>query len=651
MISHQEYVSLVHELNRYAYEYYTLDAPTVSDSEYDSKYRLIEAFEEANPLLVNVESPTSRVGGRPLEAFSQFEHPTKLSSLGNVFDAEELVLFIDRVYKGLVNEKKVEFTVEPKIDGLAVALYYKKGLLKVGATRGDGFRGENVTQNLKTIRSIPHTLKEPLTLEIRGEVYMPRSVFNQLEGQFANPRNAAAGSLRQLNSAVTAQRNLSFFAYQVYGSDCSTHYESLMLAKRLGFEVASPFSEGCFIASESVSCIQEIEKIRDNFDFEIDGAVIKVNRFDWQEKLGYTTKAPRWAIAYKFAAEQAVTRLENITVQVGRTGVLTPVAILHPVKVGGVMVSRATLHNMDDVLRKGVKIGDDVVIQRAGDVIPEIVKVSRTQSHHKAFVMPTCCPVCNGIIVQFDEEVAYKCVNMACVAQVKGRLEHFVSKKAIDIDGLGKQLVSVLVDEQLLKTPLDIYKLRYDQLIGLDRMAEKSVTNLLDSIETSRSTTLPRFIYALGIPFVGEHTAELLADLYPNFEDLLETTYDQLIEIYEIGDKISESLVRTFKEVEFVKMIRLLLDEVTFKEKVVSSSILEGQSFLVTGSLSLFSRQEAHQKIKANGGRLVSSVSKNLTVLVVGDNPGSKLSKAEKINELGGSISIMNEDEFLSLLK
>jgi DNA ligase (NAD+) len=646
----EAYQSEVKELNRHAHLYYTLDAPEISDDEYDLRYKALVAFEEAHPLQIDPLSPTQRIGHAVSGKFPPFQHPSKLPSLGNVFSRDELHAFVERVRKGLDGEVP-RFTVEPKIDGLAVALHYKEGRLDIAATRGDGFTGETVTPNVKTIRSLPLILNEPITCEVRGEIFMRKSVFDSFSDSFANPRNAAAGSIRQLDPKIASERKLDIFIYQGVGLDLGSHSETLERLKALGLPV-NPNLMVCETLEEVEIAVEKIRDMKASVDWETDGAVIKVDRESYQEELGFTVKAPRWATAYKFPTEQVVTRLLDIEVQVGRTGVLTPVAKLDPVRVTGVKVSNATLHNMDEIERKGVKIGDDVVVQRAGEVIPEVVRVHGTYPESRLFEMPDVCPVCSHKVYHQEGDVAYRCLNPTCPARLKGNLEHFVGRKAMDIDGMGKQLIDQLVDEGFLNALSDIYYLTFEQLEGLERMGEKSAKNVLAAIEASKSRPLSRFVFALGIPFVGERTAELLVEHFGSLEALLIASHEDLLDVSEVGSVIAQSCVETFQSFSFQLELKRFFDAgvtPTIQSSVKVSDALEGKTFLVTGTLSDYSRTDAQALIKEHGGRVVSSVSKKLDVLVVGDKPGSKVTKAETLNESGAEIQILDEDGFKAL--
>ncbi|RAP36527.1 DNA ligase (NAD(+)) LigA [Candidatus Marinamargulisbacteria bacterium SCGC AAA071-K20] len=649
-LSHNDYLNLVKELNSYAKAYYAQDKPMVSDFEYDEKYKELKAFESSNPLLIAPDTPTEKVGDKPLEKFEQYTHKTKLASLGNTFNRDDVEQFYNRVLKEL-EQDSVEFTVEPKIDGLAVAVHYENGTLKLGATRGDGFTGENITQNIKTIKALPKNLPQPISLEVRGEVYMKKSVFATVSDQFANPRNVAAGSMRQLDPAVAASRNLDVFIYQGVGVSLPDHARVMTDLNGLGFPVNEDVKK-CSSVDEIMSHIDYIESKRSRYDWEIDGAVIKINSFELQERMGYTTKSPRWATAYKFKAEQSVTILNNIIIQVGRTGTLTPVAVLEPVRVGGVMVQRATLHNEDEILRKNVKIGDEVIVQRAGDVIPEVVKVYKTKDGNKSFVMPSVCPVCDSEVSKIEGEVALKCRNWDCPAQLKGRLEHFVSRKAMDIDGFGKAQVDQFVDLGLIKSLSDIYSLTKEAVINLERQAEKSTDKLIQAIEASKNPPFDRFIYALAIPFVGERSAELFAEKFENLDALLDAQQEDFTSIYEIGGKIAEAMLAMSATTEFRTMLSEFMERglVINYKKQENSGVFSGKTFLVTGTLPTLKRSEAEKKIKENGGKILSAVSKNLNYLVVGDSPGAKLEKAEKINKKETFITIIDEENLLSLI-
>jgi DNA ligase (NAD+) len=639
---YQEYKKAIEFLNYHSYRYYVLDQPEISDAEYDKQYRALLDFEQGNPLLIEENSPSQRIGDKPLDKFESFLHKSPLLSLENVFSKEEIDTFYNRVEKNL--GRKPEFLIEPKMDGLAVALHYKKGQFVRGGTRGNGVQGEDVSLNLKTIKSLPLILKEKIDIEVRGEVFIRKSNFEQISEQFANPRNAAAGSLRQLDSRIAAKRNLDIFIYQGVYPGIKTHKEMMFFLKNLGL----PVLDGLLLA-DTVDGIyegcQKIQELKKNYDWQVDGAVIKINNFVDQKQLGATIKVPRWAVAYKFASERVVTKLLDIKVQVGRTGVLTPVGILDPVRVSGVLVKRASLHNADIIEKKKIKIGDNVLLERAGEVIPDIIESVETHEDSKVFRMPEKCPVCDAAVVKLPGEVASRCPNLNCLAQIKARLTHFSSKEAMDIDGLGGALVDQLVEQGLVNNVLDLYLLKVDQLKSLDKMGEVSAQNLGAAIEKSKSKGLADFIYALGILYVGRRTAEILAQHFLSIDNLINTTESALVAVFEIGDKIAVSLLATFKNPDFIKLIS------GFKEiginpiaKIKTSGKLAGKTFLLTGSLTKYTRLEAENLIKENGGRIVSAVSKNLNYLVVGQNPGSKLEKAYKINAKEKIIEIMAEE-------
>ncbi len=640
---HEAYLSLVHTLNRYAYAYYNTSTSLISDKEYDDLYSQLLDYESKNPLLIYPNSPTQRVGAKPSKGFEPFTHSQPLPSLGNSFDKASLLAFYTRVLKESAPSKPI-FTVEPKIDGLAVALHYRKGEFEHGATRGDGKTGELISQNIRTIRNLPMTLPAPIDLEVRGEVFIKKSAFVAIKNQFSNPRNAAAGSLRQLDPKMTAQRPLSVFIYQGFLDVLSTHSDTIAQLKAYGLPVIPEL-----IICESFDAIWDacllIESKRHQYDWDIDGAVVKVNQLDIQVQLGTTAKAPRWAIAHKFKTEQATTYLEAISVQVGRTGVLTPVAILTPVQVGGVVVHRATLHNLDDINRKNIQIGDTVLIQRAGDVIPEIVRsIQRGPSSHP-FVMPSECPSCQHPVVSSDIDVAHRCINPACRDQLKAKIWHFASRDAMNIDGLGDAIIDQLLDSGHIQNIASLYTLTEAQLSQLDRMGEKSAHNLITAIQNSKNPSLDRFIFALGVPFIGKRTAELLAHHFQTFDMLLSSTVESLLEVPEIGHKIASLLYTVCRSASFIDLVQALREAGVCPQDIHRpSGRLSGSTFLITGTLSQ-PRAVIEETIKSLGGEIGTSVSKNLTYLIVGNNPGSKLQKAEKLQ-----IPILTESDLEGLL-
>jgi DNA ligase (NAD+) len=646
----QTYRELVQTVNRHAALYYTQDQPEISDAEYDFLYRQLQTFEAKFPLLVAPNSPTQRVADKPLEQFESYTHHVRLESLANAFSEEEVHAFVERVQKALPDQDVV-FTVEPKIDGLAIALHYENGVFKVGATRGNGTIGENVTQNLKTIRDLPLQLKSGATIEVRGEVFIKKSVFEGFKDQYANPRNTAAGALRNLDPRVTASRQLSLFVYNAVADPMptQTQHDLMIHLKKLGLPTI-PHQVLAHTVEDIMRACEAIHAQRNQNDWDIDGAVIKVNSFSEQTALGSTSKSPRWALAYKFESEQGVTKLEDIGVQVGRTGVLTPVAFLAPVKLSGATVKRATLHNADEIARKAIRIGDTVLVQRAGDVIPEVVKSVQTFPDSRAFHMPTHCPECGTAVVKGDVHI--RCPNLMCPAQVKGRISHFAGRNAMDIEGLGDVLVEQLVDSGLVKRLGDLYRLSVDQVAGLERMAKKSAQNLIDALKKSKTVPLDRFIYALGIPFVGEHTAQILAAQFGSWDKFLEANLQTLLSVHEIGEKIAGALVDIFSDPRFREDTADLLSMgiTLVSPETPGIGPLSGKTFLVTGTLPTLKRHEAETLIKTHGGKLLSAVSKNLDYLVVGEAAGSKLDKAQKLIEKGEPLQLLSEAKLRELL-
>jgi DNA ligase (NAD+) len=653
------------EINRHNYLYYVLDSPEISDAEYDRLVRELEKLEGQFPDLITPDSPTQRVGAPPLEEFGTVRHTIPMLSLQNAFAEDEAVEFDAKVKRFLHTTKEIEYVAEPKIDGLAIELVYEDGLFKVGSTRGDGVTGEDVTQNLRTVKSIPLKLqyfKEgakaiPSRLEVRGEVYMKISDFERLnrrreeagEPLFANPRNAAAGSVRQLDSRITAERSLDIFCYGigvVEGVKLSAHWETLEILRSLGFKV-NPLIRRCHSIREVLEFHREIEEKREKLDYEIDGVVLKVNSIRLQEELGEISRSPRWAIAYKFPPRQETTQIMDIQVGVGRTGALTPVAVMKPVEVGGVTVSRATLHNQDEINRKDVRIGDWIVVQRAGDVIPEVVMVvkSKRTGKERPYVMPERCPSCGAHVVK--EEVIWRCPNVSCPAQVKESIFHFASKGGMDIEGLGYKHIEQMVEKGLIKDAADLYYLSKDDILRLERFAEKSAQNIIDSIEKSRKSTLPRIIYALGIRDVGEHTAKLLANAFGSLDALRDAKYDDLIKMREIGPEVAKSILAFFAEERNLKLVdKLMKGGVTYEAvKARMGGPLEGKTFVFTGALKEFTRDEAERLVESLGGRPTSSVSKKTDYVVAGEEAGTKLDKAR---ELG--VRVLTEEEFKRLI-
>jgi DNA ligase (NAD+) len=650
VVDHATYLDVVAALNHHAHQYYTLDAPLISDAEYDALYRQAQVFESEHPLLVSPESPTQRVGGGVLTQFSSFMHPIPLASLTNAISEEELQAFYDRVEKA-AGRSGISFTVEPKMDGLAIAIHYKNGLLEVAATRGNGSAGEVVTANVATIRTVPKQLSQPIDVEVRGEVIMRHSVFAKHKGDYANPRNMAAGSLRQLDARITASRELDFFAYQLIFPGMISHDAMMILAAELGFQTTPDRVVG--VGYEWIkTTAQTMYHSRDRYDWDIDGVVIKVDSIPLQHEIGSTSKAPRWAVAYKFPSAQATTILEDITVQVGRTGVITPVAQLVPTEIGGVTIRKATLHNIDDIQRKNIYIGDQVRIHRAGDVIPEVMDSVARMPESRPFEMPTQCPECGADIIQSPGEVAYRCPNFDCPAQIKGRLIHFASRNAMDIEGLGEVMVSQLVDRGWVITPADLYQLNEAGLLTLDRVGPKLIQNLLAGIEASKHCPLSRFIFALGIPFVGKTTAETVANYFGSIDRFQTATRDELVAINEVGEKIADAIVEYFLNPTIQDMMARCAEYGVRPsvDPAQGDGVLSGQVFLITGTLSKCTRTEAEALIKTNGGVISGSVTSKLNYLVVGDSPGSKVEKAEAMNQSGkAKIQIISEGELARL--
>jgi len=654
----QKIASLTKQIKHHADLYYTKDKPEITDSEYDQLFRKLLGLEKEFPELAKEDSPSQRVGGKPLKSFKTITHKTPLLSLDNAMDFEELEAFDERVRKGLgLGEESVEYVAELKMDGLAISLHYKNGKFVQGATRGDGKNGEEITQNLKTIRSIPLTLKEPIDIEVRGEAYLPLKDFAKLnqereeaeEARFANPRNAAAGSLRQLDPKITASRPLDIFVYFGLGPQEEKHSELLKYLASLGLKT-NPNTKVCTGIVEVEKFIKAWEEKRETLPYEIDGIVVKVNNLADQKKLGFTTRAPRWAIAYKFAPIQAETVIEKIDVQVGRTGAITPVAKLKPVKVGGVTVKRATLHNEDEVKRKEIKVGDHVKIQRAGDVIPEIVSVIKAKrtGQEKEFHMPSICPVCDGELYRPEGEAITRCINASCPAQVKERIRHFCTRQAMDIEHVGPAVVDQLVEHKLVKDIADLYSLTTKELESLARFAEKSAQNVIDSIKNSKDRPYNRLLYALGIRMVGRTVASLIAQHYDSLEDLFDIKAIELEKIHGIGDKVASSVERFFAQKENHKLIeRLKKDGVRITAlKAKGPQPLKGKTFVFTGGLEKMTRPEAEELVRSLGGHPSSSVSKTTDYVVAGFDPGSKFDKAKKLG-----VKILSEADFQKLVK
>ena len=649
------------ELRYHEHKYHVLDNPEISDAEYDEMMNELKKLEEKYPEFKSPDSPTQRVGGETLDEFEKVEHKSEMLSLGNAFNGQELRDFANRIYKKANIEKDdVDFIVEHKIDGLSAILSYEDGIFNLGATRGNGRIGEDVTKNLKTIGSIPLKLKEKVDLEIRGEVFIKKKDFEKLNERrleedkeaFANPRNAAAGSIRQLDPSIAASRPLSFLPYTLISYEelgISSHLEALNYIKKLGFK-NNWYKKAEDIDEVIEICNEWVDK-RDKIDHEIDGMVVKVNNFALREKLGSTSKSPRWAIAFKFPAQKKTTTVKDIKISVGRTGALTPTAILDPVEVDGSTVSRATLHNEDELKRKDVRIGDKVLIQKAGDIIPEVIKVikDKRDGSEKEFEMPEKCPVCDSEAVREEGKAVLRCTNIACPAQRRESILHFVSRDAMNIDGIGESFVDQLLENDLVEDYADLYFLKKEDLLPLERIAEKSANNILTAISESKDRSFNRLLYALGIRYVGQRTARLIADKYHSISSLARANEEDLININEIGPAIAESIVHFFSEEHNKKVIEKLKKAGVKLQKEKStkeSDFLADKRFVFTGGLSGYTRAEASEKVRNAGGRVTSSVSSQTDYVVVGDNPGSKLDKAQ---ELG--IEILDEEGFTNLFE
>ena len=668
------------QLNEHSYRYYVLDDPSLPDAEYDRLFRQLQELEAKHPELVTSDSPTQRVGSTPLSDFPSINHQVPMLSLGNVFDAEGLQAFVKRVERELADlgravigeegkeGEQLEFCCEPKLDGLAVSLLYQNGQLVQGVTRGDGQTGEGITENLKTLRSIPLSLRSadnqplPELLEVRGEVYMPRAAFEAMNEQarladektFANPRNAAAGSLRQLDSRITATRPLEFTAYQVaqISQDFAveTHEQAMQSLKNWGFKISPDLKVVKGYAGLQRFC-DELAAKRDQLPYDIDGAVLKINDLRLQAELGFRAREPRWATSFKYPAQEEITRLLDVEFQVGRTGAVTPVARLEPVQVAGVTVSNATLHNMDEIARLEVRIGDTVIIRRAGDVIPQIVRVVLEQRprNTQSIIMPTSCPICDSHVERAEGEAAYRCTGgLYCPAQRKEAIKHFASRKALDIEGLGVKLIDQLVDNELVKSPADLYKLKVEQLANLERMAEKSANNLLEALEISKKTTLARFIYALGIREVGEATAANLARYFAQLETLKQASVEQLLEVDDVGPIVAQHIYAFFNEPHNLTTLDdLLAQGIHWSETQVRREDLPltGQTWVLTGSMQNLTRDQAKEKLEALGAKVAGSVSKKTSQLVAGEAAGSKLTRAESLG-----VPVMDEQQLLELL-
>jgi DNA ligase (NAD+) len=652
------------DLNYHGQRYYVLDDPVISDVEYDRLFRELLDLEEQFPKLISPDSPSLRVGGVPLSSFEEVEHPFPMFSLDNAFDGDEFRAFDKKIQRFLQLDTEITYIAEPKLDGLAVELIYENGVLILGLTRGNGIVGENITRQLKTVQTIPLHLQDggsyevPDRLIVRGEVYLPIKGFEQLNRQriedgeplFANPRNAAAGSLRQLDSRITSKRPLAFFVYAIGDPDsvsCTSQWESLDFLRTVGFKV-NPHVRTCSSLEHVEKCYQTLVAMRHDLEYEIDGMVVKVDSFELQNRLGTTTRAPRWAVAWKFPAIQVSTRIEDVEFQVGRTGAVTPVATLQPVEVNGVTVRRATLHNQDEIERKGLRIGDMVLIQRAGDVIPEVIKpvVEVRTGNERVIIFPSTCPECDHKLVRPENEAVTRCPNSNCPAQKLQNLIYFAGKDGMDIDGLGRKNMEQLVQKGLVKDLPDIFHLSVDELAVLEGWGIKSAENTVKAIAAVRKTSLAKLIRALGVRYIGEVNAGIIAAHYPDLNRLMKASADDLIELEGIGHQAASSMMNYLHDPSVISMIQQLLDaEVQIITEEQGAKPLDGRVFLFTGTLSSLSRNEAKQRVKILGGQVVSAISKRVTDLVAGDKSGGKLKKAE---ELG--VQILHEKDFIRLI-
>ena len=657
--------SLRGKINNHNYQYYVLDNPIISDSEYDKLLKDLELIEKKYPEFIIPESPTQRIGAQPIESFGTVTHRITMMSLANAMSDDELKAFDKRLKKKLNSAEEIEYVIEPKLDGLAVELIYENGKFINGSTRGDGNTGEDITSNLKTIKGIPLILRDdiislPDLMEVRGEVFIRKEDFELLNSKrsqsnkqpFANARNAAAGSLRQLDPKITAKRSLSIYCYQagiVDGINLNTHSEFLERLKNWGLPV-NPEVKIVKGIEKAIQFHKQLETIRNEFPYEIDGSVIKVNSLSIRNKLGVRSRSPRWAIAGKFKAQQVTTIINDIFTSVGRTGAITPVAKLQPVEVGGVTVTNATLHNQDEIDRKDIRIGDTVIIERSGDVIPKVIKViqEKRTKDAKVYHLPDHCPECNNQLMRPENEVVFRCLNYSCPAKIKGNIKHFVSKNALDMDGLGEKLIDQLVSERIIKKVDDLFRIKKIQLANLERMGDKSADNIIDSINNSKLTSFSRFIYALGIRHVGEHTSKILESAFKgNFDSFLEATFEDLESIEEIGPIVAQSIIEFWND-ESNKQIANNCFEFGIKLKrnnEIVDQILTGKTFVFTGSLERINRKEAKEIVERQGGRTSNSISKNTDYVVAGPGSGTKLEKAKLL-----AINIINEDEFEKLV-
>ena len=661
----EELRSLIRE---HDYNYFVLNQPVISDYDYDQLVQELKNLELANPQWITSDSPTQRVGSDLTKDFATVTHKIPMLSLGNTYSEDELRDFDRRVREGLPSSEEVQYVCELKIDGVSVSLRYVNGKFDVAATRGDGTNGEEVTSNIKTIRSVPLVIKHPANgeydfneIEVRGEIFIEKEAFEkwneerQLRGEktFANPRNSAAGTIKLQDPKLVAQRPLQIFVYYLFleNADLKFHSENLVLLSKLGFRV-NPNYKICMNLEDVISYCREWEEKRIDLPYEIDGVVIKVNSLKQQKILGNIAKSPRWAVAYKFKAKQATTKLNKITWQIGRTGALTPVAELEPVFLAGSTISRATLHNIDEIRRKDIREGDWVIIEKGGDVIPKVVSVDLTKRVIDSVEVshPTQCPECGSNLFKSEDEVAVYCENNECPAQVKGRITHFASRGAMDIEGLGEALINLFVDHGFIKSYADIFSLKEkkNELINIERLGEKSITNLINSIEQSKNNQFDKVLFAIGIRYVGSGAAKKIADHFLSIDNLMAASAEEIEKINEIGPSISKSIKRFFSDQKNVKLIQKLKEagvNFTCEKKSSASEKLVGKTFVLTGTLSTMSREEAKERIQSNGGSVTSSVSKNTSYVVVGESPGSKFEKAQKLG-----VDILTEDQFLEMI-
>ncbi len=651
-LQHDDYLRLVKKLHALNADYYTKNESELADADYDSLYQQLKAFEAQYPLLVSPDSPTQQVGAGPEEHFAHHVHHPKMLSLANAFNADDLARFLNRVNKDAQDAQggQVHLSIEPKVDGCAVSIDYKNGTLAVAATRGNGHIGEIITDNIRTIVGLPHTIPVQHNVTVRGEVYIKKSVFNHIKSDFANARNAASGALRQLDANVTKDRQLDILIYGAAIGGHESHVDTIDWLKSMGFPVVDAQKVPALLPPLQ-NAIGAIDHSRSERDYDIDGVVIKVDHEPLQLVMGATAKAPRWAVAYKFAEEEGVTTLEDVSFQVGRTGIITPVAQLAPVTLSGVTIKRATLHNSDEIKRLDIHIGDKVRLKRAGEVIPKIIGVAEPGDDRRSILVPNQCPSCmQASVVPVDSGVAIQCINPQCPAQIKARIRHFCSKNAMDIAGLGDAIIEQLLASKCIDTVADLYALRYEDLIALDRFADKSAQNLIDAIHASKTRPLSRLLIALGIPHIGDVSADLLAARFPSLDALLTAKEEDLLILDQVGPKMARAIMALQSSVHFKQLIdALLLNGVQPTTSRVQNQPLQGQTYAISGTLSQ-PRSAIQAMIKANGGRVVANVGKKTNGLIYGDSPGSKYAKALALKDKGTPIALLNESEFMALL-